>query len=54
MSEWQLCLLCLGQGKVCKPAYIAGDQQTWVDSATSHVCHICHGTGLILKPEDTK
>lgn len=51
-EEYQLCPLCQGQGRVSKPPWIAGDQQTWVDTQTSHVCHICNGVGIILKPKE--
>jgi hypothetical protein len=45
MSE--LCPLCKGQGHVSKPRHIAGDVNEWTDSAASHQCWICGGSGIL-------
>lgn len=42
------CPVCNGQGKVSKPPWVAGDQQTWTDSGiNSYTCPACHGTCVL-------
>lgn len=45
--SYQLCPKCNGQGHVSKPRWIAGDVYQWTDTATSHLCWICNGAGVL-------
>jgi len=44
---YQKCPKCDGQGTVCKPPYVAGDQYTWSSSAINFVCDVCEGRKII-------
>lgn len=46
-GQWQKCPKCDGQGIVSKPPWIAGDQNTWTDTQTSHTCNLCNGQMVI-------
>ncbi|MFH1527256.1 MAG: hypothetical protein ABIG69_11505 [Bacteroidota bacterium] len=46
-GQWQKCPKCDGQGIVSKPPWIAGDQETWMDTQTSHTCNLCNGMMVI-------
>lgn len=42
------CPVCDGSGKVSRPPWIAGDQQTWVSgSIEMYECRACTGTGIV-------
>jgi hypothetical protein len=42
------CPVCNGQGTVNRPPYIAGDQESWVDSSVGpYQCRACNGSGII-------
>lgn len=46
------CPVCTGQGKVNKPPYVAGDQETWVsNSAGPWPCQACNGSGILWEAE---
>jgi len=47
--EYQLCPKCNGQGITSRPPWVPYDQNEWTSSATSYVCNICHGAGIIPK-----
>ena len=46
-GQWVKCPKCDGQGTVSKPSWIAGDQNTWTDTQTSHTCNLCNGMMVI-------
>ena len=42
------CPVCDGAGKVSRPPYIAGDQQSWASSGIkTYPCTSCGGTGIV-------
>ncbi len=48
------CPVCDGQGIVSKPPWVAGDQDTWIDSTTGpHTCPKCTGEKVIWDEEVT-
>jgi len=49
---YQTCPVCVGQGTVSRPPYIAGDSHEWSSSSSGGFpCPVCHGAGVIpMKP----
>ena len=42
------CPVCCGQGKVQRPPWVGGDQETWSSAGTElYECRACKGTGII-------
>lgn len=42
------CPVCDGQGKVNRPPYVAGDQETWPATGIGpYPCRACDGTGIV-------
>lgn len=47
----QICPKCNGQGVVNKPPWIAGDQDTWTSTNTTHLCDVCNGSKVLYLPD---
>lgn len=49
-SEYQLCPKCQGQGFTSRPPWVPADVHSWTSSSATHVCDVCNGAKVIVKP----